>query len=138
MEPTGAEFAENGTDLQAALICYAPSLQNVDIPLDNLLDHSQLLAEVDGILGSLQLLAVPKNQTPSCERVWFSHAYHLDDSIMQLVDIPTDNLLDHPPALAEVDGIPGSQPLLAVPLACAQGDLAVASNSSSHAETIDQ
>ena len=57
---------------------------------------------------------------------------------MQLVDIPTDNLLDHPPALAEVDGIPGSQPLLAVPLACTQGDLAVASNSSlPHAEAID-
>ena len=35
---------------------------------------------------------------------------------MQLVDIPTDNLLDHPPALAEVDGIPGFQSLLAVPL----------------------
>ena len=58
LEPTGAELAENGTDLQAALICYAPSLKNVDIPLDNLLDHSQPLADVDGIPGSLQLLAV--------------------------------------------------------------------------------
>ena len=57
---------------------------------------------------------------------------------LQLVDIPAGNLLDHPPALAEVDGIHGSQPLLVVHLACAQGDLAVASNSSSHAETIDQ
>ena len=56
----------------------------------------------------------------------------------QLVDIPTEVPLDHPPALAEVDGIPGSQPLLAVPLACTQGDLAVASNSSlPHAEAID-
>ena len=56
---------------------------------------------------------------------------------IQLVEIPVDNLLDHPPALAMVDGIPGSQPLLAVPLACTQGDLAVASNSSlPHVEAI--
>ena len=33
-------------------------LQNVDIPPDTLLDHSQPLAGVDGIPGSLQLLAV--------------------------------------------------------------------------------
>ena len=33
-------------------------LQNVDIPPDNLLDHSQPFAGVDGIPGSLQLLAV--------------------------------------------------------------------------------
>ena len=33
-------------------------IQNVDIPSDNLLDHSQLGAGVDGIPGSLQLLAV--------------------------------------------------------------------------------
>ena len=54
----GVELTDNGNALQAALICYAPSLQNVDIPLDFLLGHSQPLAEVDGILGSLQLLAV--------------------------------------------------------------------------------
>ena len=33
-------------------------LQNVDIPPDNLLDHSQPFAGVDGIPGSLLLLAV--------------------------------------------------------------------------------
>ncbi len=33
-------------------------LQNVERPPDNLLDHSQPLAGVDGIPGSLQLLAV--------------------------------------------------------------------------------
>ena len=118
------------------------NVQLIELPEDNLLDHMPALAAVDGIPGFQAVLAPlnaePKNQPLSRERGWFPHAYHLDDSIVQLVDIPTDNLLDHPPALAEVDGIPGSQPLLAVPLACTHGDLAVASNSSlPHAEAID-
>ena len=30
LEPTGGELAENGTDLQAALICYAPQFERSD------------------------------------------------------------------------------------------------------------
>jgi len=44
---------------------------------------------------------------------------HLDSSNVQLIEVPEDNLLDHPPALAVVDGVPGFQsalaPLSAVP-----------------------
>ena len=50
-------MAGNGTDLPA-LICSAPLSLNVDLPPDNLLDHPQPLAGVDGIPGPLQLLAV--------------------------------------------------------------------------------
>ena len=86
---------------------------------------------MDGIPGAHSVLA-PLNA------VHLVINDHLDSSTVQLIEVPEDNLLDHPPALAEVDGIPGSQPLLAVPLACTQGDLAVASKSSlPHAEAID-
>ena len=44
--------------MKVNLIFSATFLQNVDILTDNLLDHSQHLASVDGIPGSLQLLAV--------------------------------------------------------------------------------
>ena len=53
----------------------------------------------------------------------------------QLIEVPEDNLLDHPHALAVVDGIPGFQfalaPMSAVPPASAHiGGLALACNSS--------
>ena len=44
--------------MKVNLILFSHFLQNVDIPPDNLLDHSQPLAGVDGIPGSLHLLAV--------------------------------------------------------------------------------
>ena len=52
------------------------------------------------------------------------------------VDLPPDNLLDHPQPLARVDGIPGPLQLLAVHPVLAHGVLAGASNLS-HAETPD-
>ena len=45
-----------GNESEADL--FSHFLENVDIPPDNQLDHSQPLAGVDGNPGSLQLLAV--------------------------------------------------------------------------------
>ena len=58
---------------------------------------------------------------------------HLDSSNVQLIEVPEDNLLGHPPALAVVDGAPGFQsalaPLSAVPSVSAHiGGLASACN----------
>ena len=60
---------------------------------------------------------------------------HLVSPFVQLIEVPEDNLLDHPHALAVVDGIPGFQsaiaPMSAVPPASAHiGGLALACNSS--------
>ena len=51
-------FLHSQKDMDKSWQLDTSPLQNVYIPLDNLLDHSQPLAEVGGIRGSLQLLAV--------------------------------------------------------------------------------
>ena len=58
---------------------------------------------------------------------------YLVSPFVQLIEVPEDNLLDHAPALAVVDGIPGFRsalaPLSAVPPATAHiGGLALACN----------
>ena len=68
--------------------------------------------------------------------VHFDHDVLIDQgsiSSVQLSEVPEDNLLDHPPALAVVDGAPGFQsalaPLSAVPSVSAHiGGLASACN----------
>ena len=89
----------------------------------------------------MQIHSAPLVPEPICNHVDIVHNDHdvLNDhlaiSTVQLIEVPEDNLLDHPPALAVVDGIPGFQsalaPMSAVPPASAHiGGLALACNSS--------
>ena len=145
----------------------SPSLQLIEVPDDNLLDHlpkkgeggnamiaslyyciSTDTAAVDGILGFHSFLAPMSAAPPACandsDPDFFSH-------FLQNVDIPPDNLLDHSQHLASVDGIPGSlhpsrlercsvlgsAVILAVHPVIASGVNAGASNHLSHAGAPD-
>ena len=67
----------------------------------------------------MQIHSAPLVPEPICNHVDIVHNDHdvlndhLDISTVQLLELPEDNLLDHMPALAAMDGIPGLQSALA-------------------------
>ena len=88
----------------------------------------------------MQIQSAPLLPEPICNHtdvVTNDSDPELFSHFLQNVDLPPDNLLDHPQPLAGVDGIPGPLQLLAVHPVLAHGVLAGASNHMSHAETPD-
>jgi len=90
----------------------------------------------------MQIHSAPLVPEPICNHVDIVHNDHdvlndhLDISTVQLIQLPEDNLLDHMPALAAMDGIPGFQSVLAPlnaepPVSAHTGGLASACNYSS-------
>ena len=141
LEPSGPNFSNF-----SGLLCH--TLQLVDIPLDNLLDHSQPLAEVDGIPGSQHFLAVhlacahgdladhtivpatgPISSDFGITR--FKHGFPKYEEIAQL------GIQEFVPALEVADhGCPMSSPE-EIELTGDHDFVTVASNDMSHAETPD-